>query len=77
MSWHNYFATIPAKQFCMSRDEEKKNAIAGQNKQPVNANDKNVNHREEDQQSYQGELDHVEGRMNNGELGGGMKKEEL
>jgi hypothetical protein len=59
----------------MNREDEKKNLAA--DKQEVNttkpAGDR---HTDDDQPSYAGKLDHVEGQMNNGEIGGGLKKEE-
>ena len=76
MSWHNYFASIPAKQFCMNREDEKKNAVPHEEQQQVKANDPSTNlHKDDDQHSYQGKLDQVEGQMHNGEIGGGIRKE--
>ena len=75
MSWHNYFALIHAKQFFMNRENEKKNLAP--DKQEINTNPHiDDRHFDNDQPGYGGKLDHVEGQMNNGEIGGGIKKEE-
>jgi len=59
----------------MNREDEKKNFAA--DKQEVKTNQSaNDLHTDEDQHSYAGKLDHVEGQMNNGEIGGGIKKDE-
>ena len=60
----------------MNREDEKNSSVPNQDKQPINANDPSGGrHEDDDQHSYQGKLDHVEGRMDNGEIGGGIKKE--
>jgi hypothetical protein len=76
MSWHNYFAGFAFKQFYMNREEENKNSIADQERQQTNADEASASRHEDDaKHSYPGKLDQVEGQMENGEIGGGIKKE--
>lgn len=62
----------------MNREDEKKKEAISQDKQhQSNKNDvANNQNRDDDEHSYPGRLDKVEGSMNNGEIGGGIKKEE-
>ena len=76
MGWHNYFATFPVKQFCMNREDEKKKPDTEQGTQTAAVADANSRNIDDDEASYPGKLDKVEGQMNNGEIGGGIKKEE-
>ena len=59
----------------MNREEEKKNRVADQEEQ-TNRDQISGNHHEDDnERSYPGKLDQVEGQMHNGEIGGGIEKE--
>ena len=61
----------------MNKEEEKKNQPLDQEKQQTSAtgssSEKNT---DDDQHSYPGKLDQVEGSMNNGEIGGSITKED-
>ena len=60
----------------MNNDEKKQaaNAQGGQNAQPENKTVSQATRRPE--AGKQDDIDKVEGDMNNGELGGGLKKED-
>jgi hypothetical protein len=59
--------------------ESNKNQPASDGNQPAEnkpVSQPNDQHLDDDQHSYPGQLDQVEGNMHNGEIGGGLKKEE-
>ena len=61
----------------MNREDDKKSMAPNEASQTENANrfqTSNDQQSDNDQHSYPGELDQVEGRMNNGEIGGGITK---
>jgi hypothetical protein len=58
---------------CMNREEEKNKSSQPEQQTGQAANDRT---KDDDQHSYPGKLDQVEGQMNNGEIGGDIKKEE-
>jgi hypothetical protein len=57
----------------MNREEEKNKPLQNEEMTTKAMNDRT---KDDDQHSYPGKLDQVEGEMNNGEIGGGLKKEE-
>ena len=60
----------------MNREDDKK-LVDEQNQQTAKTPDlENTRHEDEEEHSYPGKLDHVEDRMNNGEIGGGILKED-
>ena len=60
----------------MNREDDKK-LVDEQNQQTAKTPEQiNSRHEDEHEHSYPGKLDHVEGRMNNGEIGGGILKED-
>lgn len=61
----------------MNREDEKKSSGADQSnvQQTTDAPPSRQQKEDEDQHSYPGKLDQVEGNMNNGEIGGGLSKE--
>lgn len=59
----------------MKNDEKNNNTGSDHEQQVKTDNTSSTRHEDEDQHSYQGKLDQVEGRMQNGEIGGGIRKE--
>ncbi|HEY0040660.1 MAG TPA: hypothetical protein VGB71_08360 [Flavisolibacter sp.] len=57
----------------MNREEEKNKPLQNEEMTTKATSDRT---KDDDQHSYPGKLDQVEGEMNNGEIGGGLKKEE-
>ena len=62
----------------MMQENDKKQPSAGPDKQPETkpASQENAPQSDANEHSYPGRIDQVEGRMHNGELGGGLEKEE-
>ncbi|HYO22798.1 MAG TPA: hypothetical protein VER36_10355 [Flavisolibacter sp.] len=62
----------------MIDDDKNKQPAAGQNQQKETApvSEQREQGVDDDQHSYPGKLDQVEGSMHNGEIGGGIRKEE-
>jgi hypothetical protein len=62
----------------MIREDEKKKVPTDENniQQTADPNAAGLRKEDDEQHSYPGKLDSVEGSMNNGEIGGGISKEE-
>ena len=63
----------------MNREEDNKPAVPNEASQADKANRSNTGNERQignDQYSYPGAMDQVEGRMNNGEIGSGITKAE-
>ncbi|HEX8315664.1 MAG TPA: hypothetical protein VF609_11755 [Flavisolibacter sp.] len=62
----------------MNQDDKNKQPVAGGNlpKETAPVSQQREQDKDDDQHSYPGKLDQVEGSMNNGEIGGGLSKEE-
>ena len=60
----------------MNRNEDNKNRDGHAEEKPTSAPASAGRSEDEDQHSYPGKLDQVEGEINNGEIGGGIQKQD-
>ena len=73
--WHNYLAFF-AKASAMNREEDNNRSEKDQKKIQPDRNTREVSGWDKEDLHHKGPLDKIEGSMNNGEIGGGIKKEE-